>query len=472
MDNHNPVFEALAKPQFETIKVGTVFYRAIRVPQWIRAYTDTPKWDQKKATAAKREDAMGEFWDREESELSASAFTDPNMSSEDKSGNEDDEKRRTYRVEEEQNSAVSCDADENEQEDGFSNHTNAGKGDKPQPLETISASFWTVDGPSLHEPTNNWVLKLQMWWPLRTLFVKGRGALMTKVSKQYGVEMDLRSYRPRFVARLQARESSSLLRAGEFLKSFIEKSVESLPYTHFISLPLTDPRFQDRYNIFKTQVLAAYPGFDEALFAKPEGLHITVLLLRVITEEQDTRCREVLDNLSREVYDAVDTRSLVLHLKGLDLMNDDSSAATVIFTTQYTGNEKDRETDHRLRRLRLVITEAFRAAGLISEKEILRQQVNEFNNDVEAKLHATLLNAKFRRNALGGRQPTVNQKPQTAGHAKSVQTSGRTYDATQLLSEFKLFDFFESRVPCVELVARAFYYPVNKHVVETSVLLP
>ncbi len=98
-------------------------------------------------------------------------------------------------------------------------------------------------------------------------------------------------------------------------------------YTHFLSIPLNSADCEELRKSFaalKAKVLALkLPNLRDTDFIRPAALHITIGMLSLPTAEHVERARRLLQWCQRSVYDAVDTRSVVVRLEGLDAMGND-----------------------------------------------------------------------------------------------------------------------------------------------------
>jgi activating signal cointegrator complex subunit 1 len=72
---------------------------------------------------------------------------------------------------------------------------------------------------------------------------------------------------------------------------------------------------------------------------------VTVIALITISDELKEKATRLLNECKKQVYDLLNTRSLVVKLEGLEYMNDDPRAVDVLYIKVGTKNgEKQRET--------------------------------------------------------------------------------------------------------------------------------
>lgn len=73
------------------------------------------------------------------------------------------------------------------------------------------------------------------------------------------------------------------------------------------------------------------PGFDESIFVDPAHLHITILMLRLYTQESLQQATALLKSCMPKIYDLLQTRTEMIHCYGLEIMNDDPSSVDVLY---------------------------------------------------------------------------------------------------------------------------------------------
>ncbi|KAL9247348.1 hypothetical protein vseg_020789 [Gypsophila vaccaria] len=128
---------------------------------------------------------------------------------------------------------------------------------------------------------------------------------------------------------------------------------------------------------------------DESIFLKPQRLHLTVLMLKLWNRQRVLAAMDVLQGICSEVNEVLDNRPLFVRLKGLDLIKGSKEKARVLYAPiEEVGDEG------RLTRACQIITDAYRKAGLVVEKDA----------EQKLKLHATLMNTTFRRGRSKGKR--------------------------------------------------------------------
>jgi 2'-5' RNA ligase len=118
------------------------------------------------------------------------------------------------------------------------------------------------------------------------------------------------------------------LNARARIQEIVEKSADKLQFTHFISLPLYDKNIKERVQLFNKEL----QGMDQTILVQPEKLHFTICMLKLYGNDALERAKLHLGSLQRQIYDLVGTRSTVVKLRGLKIMNDDPKNAHVVYT--------------------------------------------------------------------------------------------------------------------------------------------
>lgn len=173
--------------------------------------------------------------------------------------------------------------------------------------------------------------------------------------------------------------------------SIVMQSKHKVDYTHFLSIPLgTIPSIRHALETLLHDMKAACidegANIDESLFQTPQRLHLTLLMLRLHTEEELSRCKAIMIDLEEKLGTLFSHNDLVT-LKGVNYMNDDPSEVHVV----YLELEKD-DVYSRLAKVIQIINDAFIDAGLALDKDVAHNE----------KLHATIVNSKWRESTAAG----------------------------------------------------------------------
>lgn len=223
-------------------------------------------------------------------------------------------------------------------------------------------------------------------------------------------------------------------------------------YTHFISLPIRENHFKNQFNSFKAQALRnstdlKYHGINSSLFQIPSRLHLTLFMLNLDSSDKAQLCGEILlqsqvrriktsdetycasspalldyilIGFQAAIYDAVDTRSVVLEFRGIEVMNDDETNANIVVTCPLKSTKYEK-----INHLAGILMENLINAGLASWDQFHQQRcLASDGSTIDIKLHATLLNTKY---------ASINQAFKTK--------RSQPIDFAQLVHDFKFLSF-------------------------------
>ncbi|KAL6065879.1 activating signal cointegrator 1 complex subunit [Balamuthia mandrillaris] len=249
-----------------------------------------------------------------------------------------------------------------------------------------------------------------------------------------------------------------------------QQALERLPYTHFLSIPLTtDAELLQGVRQFCRQLLQEEQqgqrrGLEESILVDPAKLHLTLLMLKLYSEREVERAKELLRGCAAAVYDVVGTTSLRVALTGLEMMNDDPSRVDVV----YMG-VKELQEPPRLPAVCKYLQKEFSKAGLISEAEMR-----------PVKLHATLINTRLRTQAEdGGEEESTSSRQQQRGGRGGAGRGGSRdqeeripIDATQLLSRHSSRSFGEIKLSGIHLSQRGKFDASGYYHSITSISFP
>eukprot|EP01087_Luapelamoeba_hula_P000378 TRINITY_DN10272_c0_g1_i1.p1 TRINITY_DN10272_c0_g1~~TRINITY_DN10272_c0_g1_i1.p1 ORF type:complete len:252 (-),score=43.29 TRINITY_DN10272_c0_g1_i1:636-1391(-) len=95
---------------------------------------------------------------------------------------------------------------------------------------------------------------------------------------------------------ISARTKRSIASAKRRIDEVLQQSREKLPFTHFISMPLTS--LKGSVKTFYDELLSGFTsantrGFDDSLLLPPAQLHITLLMLKLYSPEEVQRVCQV-----------------------------------------------------------------------------------------------------------------------------------------------------------------------------------
>jgi hypothetical protein len=150
-------------------------------------------------------------------------------------------------------------------------------------------------------------------------------------------------------------------------------------FTHFLSIPLSHA-LGERYERWRTKALSLLPPEAHSSLVPAPSLHLTLCMLTLPTPDAVAKAQQVLQDAAADVYDAVDSRSLVCTFEGLDVFDRDSlTDANVVFMR--VAFESDSLV--RMRNMIARLREDLHEAGLLEQAQ-----------GDEVKFHVTVLNRK------------------------------------------------------------------------------
>ena len=96
-----------------------------------------------------------------------------------------------------------------------------------------------------------------------------------------------------------------------------------LPPTHFLCIPLLDYHLQRKISSFHSELdkFKDAKGYDPSILVSPHRMHLTVVMLKLYTDEAKQKAIQLLKKAAPTVYDMCDTRTMSVKLQGLDSMN-------------------------------------------------------------------------------------------------------------------------------------------------------
>lgn len=227
---------------------------------------------------------------------------------------------------------------------------------------------------------------------------------------------------------IKANKQSSIMSARTRIEVILQQAKDRMAYTHFLSIPLASVKdqvkqWQDEVVDTYTQGNITITGFDPSILLAPERMHLTVLMLKLFSPQEIEKAKELLNKASPQLYDLLGSRSAVVRLQGLEIMNDDPGAVDVLYV------KVNEVGDKRLIPVCDYLLKLFFEAGLTSSQ------------DRGIKLHATLINTRHRR----------------ASGEPGQREARRTFDATELLQKYGNVDFGQHRLNGIHLSERGHF---------------
>ena len=134
---------------------------------------------------------------------------------------------------------------------------------------------------------------------------------------------------------ITASTSQSLIGTCYALQIETEKAKNALPFSHFIKLPLAfDEDFTDTMSEYRELLLLNYgdeSGMDPSIVTQPHMMHLTLLTLKIFTDEDELKAKQVLEAEASTISAIIGPQGIKLHLHGLEIMNDDPQECNVLY---------------------------------------------------------------------------------------------------------------------------------------------
>ncbi|CAG8506115.1 14304_t:CDS:2 [Acaulospora morrowiae] len=232
----------------------------------------------------------------------------------------------------------------------------------------------------------------------------------------------------------------------EMAKTRLEEEIDNyLPPTHFISLPLSDSQVHQKVNTFQTDVMSlSLPNIETSIMIKPTSLHLTIGMLNLHRQNDLENAIKLLKDLGPELHDLVGTKTMVIKLSGVAVMEDDPKKTNVLY-----AKVEEQEDQNILFRLSEFLITKFTEAGYLKK------------DNRPLKPHATIINVRHRGETDTKENERSNQRPRWL-----------TFSAIPILEKFSNFEFGTCRIESVHIAKVGTYDENGRHRCEVSVKLP
>eukprot|EP00759_Apiculatamorpha_spiralis_P026007 PhF_6_TR29209/c0_g1_i1/m.42735/K18666/ASCC1; activating signal cointegrator complex subunit 1 len=218
--------------------------------------------------------------------------------------------------------------------------------------------------------------------PQYNKFIVGpKGATLLDIQRTTGAIVTINPVDGKNALLIRAPEKHSVCAAKLRIDIIVEEFKDKVAYTHFVSIPLgTIPTLQPKLTALIDEMklyVAACPNsnIESSLFQKPSKLHLTLLMLRLYTEDEKERAAVLMKDIQKWVADEFSAIDAV-HVHRVNYMNDDPSKVNVLYL-ELAPNP----TREKLVRLIERISQAFLAAGLALPKDIEHNEKNSCDTD-------------------------------------------------------------------------------------------
>ena len=213
------------------------------------------------------------------------------------------------------------------------------------------------------------------------------------------------------------------------IQMIIDTGREKEPFTHFVSIPISNEAICRNFNHFKDAILTT--GFCQsqritsALFQNEFKLHLTVATLTLLSKNEVNDACEILKSLEGSLKNICDSQQLEFELCGLEIMNDDPTAVDVLYAKV---SQKNSEI---LQLMVDFIYKRFASCGYFQKS---------FSRDF-VKMHVTLINKKFGQDAAMNTSKESEQKSNNKVGFEEETILDKTFDVRGILEQFSDFEF-------------------------------
>lgn len=228
------------------------------------------------------------------------------------------------------------------------------------------------------------------------------------------------------------RDKKGVSSARTRVELLVISARQKQPFTHFLSIPISDENIRVKTDDFKTDVLRECHGdrgIDPTIFQNPLKLHLTIGTLVLLTDTEIANAIKLLHQCEMDIIKPV-LQKRPIHVKfvGLEYMNDDPGAVDVLYIK--VNSPEDNDT---LEIICNQLAEKFMSAGLM-QKDYDR-----------VKLHATIMNTLFRKEPSGvvrtSEQDQNKGRGPYRGEGAPRGNTRESFDAKQILRKFGNYEF-------------------------------
>ncbi|XP_075466890.1 activating signal cointegrator 1 complex subunit 1 [Ascaphus truei] len=233
---------------------------------------------------------------------------------------------------------------------------------------------------------------------------------------------------------ITGQQRNGVISARTRIELLAETFRKKQPFTHFLSFALHQPEIQEKFLLFKEEVLTKCSkdrGVESTIFQNPAKLHLTIGTLVLLNENEVKKACELLQKCKEDFIDKIAAgKPLQLKVAGIEYMNDDPAMVDVLY-----AKIKMKDGSERLQLLADRLVQRFVSSGLM---------LKDWDR---VKLHATVMNTLFRRDPLAEERSSVSP-------GKPGLRERESFDARNVLKLFDNFYFGELDLNRVHLSQR------------------
>ncbi|MFH4978063.1 hypothetical protein AB6A40_004772 [Gnathostoma spinigerum] len=280
------------------------------------------------------------------------------------------------------------------------------------PPSSVGTNMITFDSKK-----NKWSTGIMVPGDVLKFLIGVRGATKRKIEEETGCRLIIpeRGDENGFISIISIRSKECVERCRDRIELVIMDARERTPHTHFIAIPMTNDDICQRISDFKKSLLDN-PRIDKsckvpAVYQPPERIHLTLVMLTLFDDSEQRLATETLEYvMASDIKNMMNGRELKVHVKGLEIMNDDPSTVRVLYAKAF-GEKLDELSNS--------ICKAMTSAGLAPR------------SPEAVKIHLTLMNARY----------------------ADSETDKHYLNATTLLNEYNDFDFGSTSVNKIQILS-------------------
>ncbi|KAJ1961679.1 activating signal cointegrator 1 complex subunit [Dipsacomyces acuminosporus] len=253
--------------------------------------------------------------------------------------------------------------------------------------------------------------------------------------------------------------------AEQLIANVVKENIHRVPYTHFLSLPISDLDVQRKVKGFQDDVSKEFfRNLKDSSFIDPVKLHITVGMLRLLTPEEVRQAVELLKSLYKDIYDVLDSKALVVSLNKPSSMEANPAKTRIVYL-----QVEDFDQAERLERVCNLVRSKFDEAGYIDEKRPL-------------KIHATVIRASPKEppsaaaatGTPASEAETRDTEEEGNGNGNGNDNSKRSkpVNAVPMLKKYGTLSFGTCRIGQIQVAKRFHFTDSGAYDNEGFVVLP
>lgn len=290
---------------------------------------------------------------------------------------------------------------------------------------------WINDGTN-----GDFMLKMHLCWAFFGFIIGKRGQTKMKIETETQTTLifpkeniNKKNENANFI-QIKGRQKVNVINAYRRIKQLEQTSRMKQNFSHFLSIPLSfDANFKTKFNEFKAIILSdpkcsTAKCIDESVFQSEDRVHLTIKILYIGDSYERKFATKHLESFQEKILQKIlldnMNEPIMLHIKGLDIMNDDPSEANVLYAkvTEIGNRNLFKEIVNKL-------YDWFTETNLVCETD---RYVH--NDEWKVKIHATIMNTRYRM-----------KDQEDSGKHRYVSSKVNKMDVSNILDKYFDYDF-------------------------------